>query len=102
MGITLTKNKKTILKEKCGDCYYNGNCNISIKSCPYLKIRNKWKKTIHESIVLLFFMVAWAGIEPATHGFSVHCSTNWATEPEYNGGSNGTWTRDLQCDRLAC
>lgn len=41
MGITLTKNKKTILKEKCGDCYYNGNCNISIKSCPYLKIRNK-------------------------------------------------------------
>ena len=27
-------------------------------------------------------MVAWAGIEPATHGFSVHCSTNWATEPQ--------------------
>ena len=27
-------------------------------------------------------MVAWAGLEPATHGFSVRCSTNWATEPD--------------------
>lgn len=26
-------------------------------------------------------MVAPAGIEPATHGASVRCSTNWATEP---------------------
>ena len=27
-------------------------------------------------LLLIFFMVAWAGIEPATHGFSVHCSTD--------------------------
>ena len=27
-------------------------------------------------------MVAQGGIEPPTHGFSVHCSTNWATEPQ--------------------
>ena len=26
-------------------------------------------------------MVARDGIEPPTHGFSVHCSTDWATEP---------------------
>ena len=27
-------------------------------------------------------MVAPTGIEPVTRGFSVHCSTNWATEPK--------------------
>ena len=29
----------------------------------------------------LFLMVVPAGIEPATRGFSVPCSTDWATEP---------------------
>ena len=42
-------------------------------------------------------MVAPAGIEPATRGFSVLCSTDWATEP--HGGLDGTWTRDLLRDR---
>ena len=27
-------------------------------------------------LLRLFKAVVWAGIEPATHGFSVHCSTN--------------------------
>lgn len=35
------KNKKN---EKCGDCYYNGNCIISSKSCIYLKKERKNKK----------------------------------------------------------
>ena len=42
-------------------------------------------------------MVAPAGIEPATHGASIRCSTDWATEP--NGGPDGNWTRDLLRDR---
>ena len=29
----------------------------------------------------IFFMVAQNGIEPPTRGFSVLCSTNWATGP---------------------
>ena len=33
------------------------------------------------------------GIEPPTHGASIHCSTNWATEP--NCGSR-IWTYDLR------
>ena len=37
MEIKLTKNKKTVINSKCGDCYYNGNCNINSKTCPYLK-----------------------------------------------------------------
>ena len=30
-------------------------------------------------------MVVPVGIEPTTRGFSVHCSTNWATEPWLRG-----------------
>ena len=45
-------------------------------------------------------MVAPAGIEPATQGFSVPCSTDWAMKP--NGGSYGTRTRDLLRDRQTC
>ena len=48
---------------------------------------------------LFVFLVAPAGIEPATQGFSVLCSTDWAMKP--NGGSNGIWTRDLLRDRQA-
>ena len=33
------------------------------------------------------------GIEPPTHGASIHCSTNWATEP-YCGSR--IWTYDLR------
>ena len=32
-------------------------------------------KNPHISVRVLK-LVVWAGIEPATHGFSVHCSTN--------------------------
>lgn len=35
----LVKRIKTKKNEKCGDCFYNGNCQISIKSCAYLKKR---------------------------------------------------------------
>ena len=34
------------------------------------------------------------GIEPPTHGASIHCSTNWATEPKYCGSR--IWTYDLR------
>lgn len=32
-----TKKVKTKIQEKCGDCYYNGNCVIKTNSCIYLK-----------------------------------------------------------------
>ena len=35
------------------------------------------------------------GIEPPTHGASIHCSTNWATEPSSYCGSR-IWTYDLR------
>ena len=40
-------------------------------------------------------MVVPARIELATHGFSVHCSTNWATEPTH-GCEGRIWTYGLQ------
>lgn len=34
----MKKENKTIRKrEKCSDCFYNGNCKISLTSCRYLK-----------------------------------------------------------------
>ena len=36
MEIKLTKTTKKITREKCGDCYYNGDCSINLKTCPYL------------------------------------------------------------------
>ena len=39
-------------------------------------------------------MVVPVGIEPTTHGFSVHCSTDWATGPFGCGGR--IWTNDLR------
>ena len=38
-----------------------------------------------------------AGIEPATHRFSVYRSTDWATVP--NGVNRGTWTPDPRLKR---
>ena len=37
-----------------------------------------------------FKAVVRAGVEPATHGFSVHCSTNWAITPSlpFRGSKN--------------
>lgn len=37
MEIKLTKKKKNIASKKCGDCFYNGECNINLRTCPYLK-----------------------------------------------------------------
>ena len=42
--------------------------------------RTGHKKNLFE--VFIFLMVAPAGIEPATQGFSVLCSTDWAMEPK--------------------
>ena len=36
-----------------------------------------------------------AGIEPATHGFSVHCSTNWATEACYKAKKTYFWIKKI-------
>ena len=40
----LLKKIKTKKNELCGDCYYNGNCIISSRSCQYLKNERKNKK----------------------------------------------------------
>jgi len=32
-----TTKKKTKLREKCGDCYYNGSCDIALSKCMFLK-----------------------------------------------------------------
>ncbi len=37
MEIKITKKVKKVKSAKCGDCFYNGGCFISLKSCPYLK-----------------------------------------------------------------
>ena len=42
---------------------------------------------------LIIELMARDGIEPPTHGASIHCSTNWATEP-YCGSR--IWTYDLR------
>lgn len=36
----------------------------------------KMQKARFRYEIELFLSVVWAGIEPATHGFSVHCSTD--------------------------
>ncbi len=62
-----------------------GNKNFFSKQPEYLFIKNMFiqLKTLLSRFVkqktptfLLRFYVVWAGVEPATHGFSVHCSTN--------------------------
>ena len=63
----------------------NQYCTIKYLKCPilfayfciflYLQRKN-WLKTSYIQ------MVAPAGIEPATQGFSVLCSTDWAMEPK--------------------
>ena len=45
-------------------------------------------------------LVPQSGLEPPTQGFSVPCSTSWATEAK-NGDPEGARTPDLQRDRLA-
>lgn len=41
MEFKTTKTIKTKKSEKCGDCYYNGNCVIKQNSCPYLKKKSE-------------------------------------------------------------
>lgn len=31
--------KKT--RERCGDCYYNGNCFLNLSECYFIKKENK-------------------------------------------------------------
>lgn len=31
------KKKKPKYREKCGDCFYNGNCDIALNKCMFLK-----------------------------------------------------------------
>lgn len=46
-GDKMTKNKKEVIKdtaprrEKCGDCYYNGNCKIALSKCMFIKKKRK-------------------------------------------------------------
>lgn len=37
MEAKITKTIKTKIRDKCGNCFYNGSCVIKINSCPYLK-----------------------------------------------------------------
>ncbi len=41
MEIKFTNKIKTTKNQKCSDCYYNGNCIINSKTCPYLKKENR-------------------------------------------------------------
>lgn len=47
MGDKMTKTKKETLKdtaprrERCGDCYYNGNCKIALSKCMFIKRKRK-------------------------------------------------------------
>ena len=33
--------KKVKYREKCGDCFYNGDCYINLRECPFLKKRKE-------------------------------------------------------------
>lgn len=78
------------LKVRCSTNWANGSL---LKRLVYLTIW-KWcrqedlnpQPTDYKSVALPIelhrqIVVARDGIEPPTHGFSVRCSTNWATEP---------------------
>lgn len=32
-----TSKKKNKIREKCGDCFYNGQCDIALNKCMFLK-----------------------------------------------------------------
>ena len=61
----------------------------------------------HTSIKKILPLVPWGGIEPPTRGFSVLCSTDWATKAcgftikNRNGDLEETRTLDLRRDRAA-
>lgn len=33
--------KKGKYRDKCGDCYYNGNCTINLRECYFFKKQPK-------------------------------------------------------------
>ena len=80
-------------------CFKDNSKEISLKAKKQLKYE------------LLKIKVPRAGIEPATRGFSVLCSTNWAIWayvrefyeklPVFYGDPERARTVDLQRDRLA-
>ena len=70
--------------------------NIQIKRVTRIELATTaWKAVVLplNYTRLLLKEMARDGIEPPTHGASIHCSTNWATEP--NCGSR-IWTYDLR------
>ena len=42
-----TKHIKTKKQDKCGDCYYNGNCTVKMNTCPYLKTKKVESSTFN-------------------------------------------------------
>ena len=57
---------------KCVFCKWSGRRDSNSRRSPW---QGDALPLSHSRI-----MVPPTGIEPVTHGFSVHCSTNWATE----------------------
>ena len=37
--------KKAKYRDKCSDCFYNGNCLINLNKCPFLKKKKKEHET---------------------------------------------------------
>lgn len=37
------RNENKKIREKCGNCFYNGNCNISLNKCFFIKQERKTK-----------------------------------------------------------
>ena len=37
----MEKLKTYSFREKCGDCFYNGNCPITLKECAFVKNKKK-------------------------------------------------------------
>ena len=71
--------------------YYPSSLNRSLRTFESPAYR---KKPISYEIGFTFQMVVPVGIEPTTQGFSVLCSTDWATGPFGCGGR--IWTNDLR------
>lgn len=67
----------------CMCCVFNWllpNANIFICNFIIVLLKKYFPKN-KKNTPIVGDMVAPAGIEPATHGASIRCSTDWATEP---------------------
>lgn len=38
-----TKKEKGKLRDRCGDCYYNGGCTLPLNQCYFIKHERKTK-----------------------------------------------------------